>query len=412
MDIIDSDVGYLGSHHAEAYGLVWKVIGEPTHELFEKVNVYGDIKNSRLHHNFFGHYSWGSQDQVMVNNEVDHNVWYGFDPHDDSDRLIIENNNVHHNGTHGIIGSQRCDHLTIRNNITWNNGGNGIMLHRYTDFALVENNVCLNNGDSGIAIFDSRNNTIRRNTCWNNFKSGIRLSVGAADNLIEENEFAFGENFGLYLYKGGDAPFPGDDGRPKRNRFINNLVHNNSGNGLFLTSADQNVFAQNVFEANYGPLWLINGRYNLLESNTIPREVVARSQGSPNMPTISLIRNQSPISIQVDAYSSVALDDPMGRIFDPEEGGIPTTVAPEGTVITLTMAEIAKTSTVLTRSLRAVPDAGAVLITVSIWNTSGDLGKRWFVQAGSSTQVFPTRLATCPLTKRTNCSKMARWTGF
>lgn len=131
MDIQDSDIGYLGSHNAEAYGLVWKVLeakdpaarpyGALTN-LYSLVNVYGNILRSRLHHMYFGMYSFGAYGMQMMDNEVDHNIGYGFDPHDDSDYLVIERNNVHHNGTHGIIASQRCNNTTIRDNISWNNG--------------------------------------------------------------------------------------------------------------------------------------------------------------------------------------------------------------------------------------------------------------------------------------------------
>src|SRR6185503_9085387 len=40
MDIIDSEIAYLGCHEAEAYGLTWKVTG-PTN-ILDYVNVYGD----------------------------------------------------------------------------------------------------------------------------------------------------------------------------------------------------------------------------------------------------------------------------------------------------------------------------------------------------------------------------------
>jgi parallel beta-helix repeat protein len=322
-----------------------------------------------------------------MDNEMDHNIGYGFDPHDDSDFLVIENNNVHHNGTHGIIASQRCNNLIIRNNTSWNNGGNGIMLHRYCDDSLVENNRCLRNGDSGIALFDTRRETVRFNTCLYNFNSGIRCSVGAADNLIISNEFGYGANFGLYLYKGIDAPKPGDDGHPKGNRYINNFVHHNAGNGIFLTTADDNQFIGNVFDANYGPLWFINGRRNRLDSNSIPRDVIIRTQGNPSFLSSTLIRNQPVSPIQVDAYSAATFEDSLGRIFSPEEN-IPTTVTPTGTTLTLTATEIAKTSTIFTRNLQVVPDAGVALVTVSVWNTTGDLSKRWLVQAGSATRAI------------------------
>jgi parallel beta-helix repeat protein len=400
MDIIDSDVGYLGTHNAESYGLTWKVIADTNvialigniTNLYNLANVYGDIKNSRLHHNFFGVYTFGHYGGQWINNEVDHNVWYGFDPHDDSDTLVIENNNVHHNGTHGIIASQRCNNLIIRNNTSWNNGGAGIMLHRYSDDALVENNKCIRNGDAGIAIFDSFNNVIRQNTCLNNVRAGIRFSVGASDNLIEDNEFAFSDNFGIYLYKGSDAPKPGEDGRPRRNRFLRNRVHNNSSSGIFLTSANDNIFRENLFYANFGPMWFVNAKQNLLDSNSVPAGVVIRTQGNPGFGSTTVLRNQPAVTIQVDSYSSATLDDALGRAFDPEEDGINAIITPSGSTLTVTASEITKDSIVWTRNLQVVPNAGLALIDVTIWNTSGDLAKRWSIQAGNDTQSISYRV--------------------
>src|SRR5262249_2391222 len=50
MDITNSEIAYLGTDDSEAYGLVWKVSGaSPTNNLFNTVNVYGNIVNSRIH---------------------------------------------------------------------------------------------------------------------------------------------------------------------------------------------------------------------------------------------------------------------------------------------------------------------------------------------------------------------------
>lgn len=401
MDIQDSDIGYLGSHRAESYGLVWKVLeaknpadrpyGSLTN-LYGLVNVYGNILRSRIHNNYFGMYSFGAFGMQMSDNELDHNVGYGFDPHDDSDYLVIERNNVHHNGWHGIIASQRCNNAIIRNNISWNNGRNGIMLHRYCDDSLIEDNRCFHNGDSGIALFDNYRTVVRNNTCLRNLLSGIRLSVGPADNLITGNEFAEGGNYGIYLYKGVDAPFPGDNGHPKRNTFLNNNVHDNAGPGIFLTSGDDNIFAGNIFQANTGPMWFVNGQRNRLESNSIPPQVTVRMQGTPSILTSTVIKNQPELAIQLDAFSTTTFEDAIGKIFDPEEPGIATTVTPTGTTLMLTTVEIAKTSFVRTRNLRATPDAGIALITPTIWNTTGDLSKRWLIQAGSSTHNITYRV--------------------
>ena len=395
MDVIDSDIGYLGSHNSEAYGMVWKVLeakspadrpyGALTN-LYALVNVYGDIIRSRIHHCFFGHYSFGSQGQHMLDNEIDHNVGYGLDPHDDSDDLVIERNNVHHNGWHGIIASQRCNNAIVRNNISWNNGKNGIMLHRYCDDSLVEGNRTFRNGDAGIALFDNYRSIVRGNTCLENFNAGIRLSVGPADNLFENNEFAHGANYGIYLYKGVDAPAQGDNGKPKRNRFLNNWIHDNAGNGIFSTTADDNSFIRNIFERNSTLLHFVNGQRNIFESNSVPPGVTLRMQGAPDVLTSTIIRNQPALQIQVDNYSTANFEDTAGYIFDPEEAGIATAVSPSSSTLILTTVEIAKTSFVKTRAFSVKPNAGTVLITPTVWNTTGDLSKRWLTQAGSSTQ--------------------------
>ena len=398
MDIVDSDIGYLGSHNAESYGLVYKVIPGHTNyagtlsNLYVLVNVYGDILRSHLHNNFFGVYTFGAFGMHMAENEVDHNIGYGFDPHDDSDQLVIENNNVHHNGWHGIIASQRCDHLIIRNNVSWQNGRNGIMLHRYCDDSLIENNRSVDNGDSGIALFDTYRTTVRGNTCLGNGMSGLRCSVGASDNLIVSNEFAFGASMGLYLYKGVDAPKPGDDGRPKRNQFVRNLVHDNLGSGIYVTSADDNSFVANVFAATTGPFWFINSQRSRLDSNSLPNTVSMKVQGMPSLPSTLLVRNEPAVPAQVDPYSSITFDDPLGRMFDPQQSGEFATVTPGGTTLTLTGADFLRSGTVFTRNLLVVPDAGVALVSITIWNTTGDLSKRWLVQAGSTTHILTYRV--------------------
>jgi parallel beta-helix repeat protein len=399
MDVVDSDIGYLGSHDAEAYGMTWKVLESKTNatygvltNLYNVVNVYGDIIHSRLHHCYFGMYSFGAYGMRMIDNEADHNVGYGFDPHDDSDFLTIEGNNVHHNGWHGIIASQRCNNVVIRNNVAWDNGRNGIMLHRYCNESLIENNRALHNGDSGIALFDNQRTTVRGNICLKNFNAGIRLSVGASDNLIENNEFGNGANYGLYLYKGGDAPFPGDDGHPKRNRFVNNHVHHNAGVGLFINTGDDNVFAGNTFDANYGPLTLINGKRNRFESNSIPREVVVRTTGAPDFLSSTIARNQPALSIQMDLFSTTTFEDLSGKIFDPEESGLATTATPASAALTLTSAEIDRTSYVQTRNLKVTPASGSARVTVTVWNVAGSLSKRWLTQAAPGTTSITYRV--------------------
>ncbi len=246
MDVADTDIGYLGYSGAEAYGMSWKVLGP----VLDRVDVLGDVTNSRFHHNYFGAYTYGAFGMKWVNNEFDNNVSYGLDPHDDSDSLLIENNRSHDNGNHGIICSQRCDNLTIRGNVSERNKGHGIMIHRSVTNSVVENNTAARNTDTGIVVFESFDNRIVNNTMTGNLR-GIRLSVGSANNLIEGNTIAGNSSYGIYLYKGSDAPVV-NDGRPKFNRFVRNQIRDNGSYAVRASDSDDNVFDGNVFSGNKG----------------------------------------------------------------------------------------------------------------------------------------------------------------
>lgn len=45
--------------------------------MFDDVNVYGDIKDSDIHHMYYGHYSYGHQGGVWTNNKMHDNFVYG-----------------------------------------------------------------------------------------------------------------------------------------------------------------------------------------------------------------------------------------------------------------------------------------------------------------------------------------------
>ena len=379
MDIVDSDVGYLGYDGAEAYGLAWKVAGSQP-GLYDKVDVLGDVTNSRIHNNYFGVYTFGGFEMHFLNNEVDHNVKYGLDYHDDSDYLVVEGNWSHHNGNHGIIASQRCDHAIISNNVSEDNTGHGIMLHRSSDDAVVENNQVRRNSDTGIAVMDSYRNTIRGNTVESN-RYGIRLSVGSADNLVDGNDVASSTSYGLYFYKGSDAPISGD-GHPKRNTFTNNLVHGGAGQGIYLTDADYNTFANNQFFANSTTLQLSRGVGNRFTGNAIPADVVLSTTGSSSVAATTYISNQSGIRVKVDSYSSTIFEDTSGRVFNPGVPGLSTTVTPSGSSLTLTKANIGSTTvTVNLSGLQATTDSG----TASVQYVSGT---QWKTTASSATQAL------------------------
>lgn len=207
MDVLDSEIAYLGygitkgygveNHHAGGiYGLAWKTLNDS----FGKYLITGVVRNNRIHHNYYGVYTYGATGMLMEDNEVYNNIEYGFDPHDDSNNLLIVNNVAHNNGNHGIITSKRCFNNIIRGNITYGNRLHGIMLDRQSNNNLVENNETYDNVD-GIKLFDSHDNLIRNNNIRDN-KNGIRANSASSNNLFENNTIMDQSQRGIYLYEG------------------------------------------------------------------------------------------------------------------------------------------------------------------------------------------------------------------
>ena len=69
--LVISDLGWYDS---ESYGIAYKVRGFckdlSNPEIFDEVNVRGDILRSHIHHLYFGHYSYGHQGGNFSYNEV------------------------------------------------------------------------------------------------------------------------------------------------------------------------------------------------------------------------------------------------------------------------------------------------------------------------------------------------------
>ncbi|CAM9722400.1 unnamed protein product, partial [Hapterophycus canaliculatus] len=151
-------MGYLGHDDSESYGLSWKVRGfcedKSNPEVFDRVQVRGDIYGSNIYGMYYGHYTYGHEGGKWTYNQMHDNIQYGFDPHDDSDNLEIAHNKVWGNGNHGIIASKRCNNVKIHDNEVWGGAENavGIFLHRSSDDAEVYYNHVHDMKDAGMAL--------------------------------------------------------------------------------------------------------------------------------------------------------------------------------------------------------------------------------------------------------------------
>ncbi len=407
MDVLNSEICYLGTHDAEAYGLTWKLMDDTytnippgvTNSIYDLVQVHGDLLNSHIHHNFFGMYSYGLVGAHIATNEVDHNIAYGLDPHNGSDNLVIENNNSHDNGWHGIIASKFCMNGIMRNNVSWHNGldtsnphGNGLMLHRYCNGWVVENNLVYDNPDSGIAIFGCSSNIIRNNICLTNTSAGIRLSVGAAYNWIEANECGYLPQYGFYVFEGDDDPDEetGDTnlvltGRCYLNTFTNNYVHDYTNDAIKLADGDTNTFTGNLFIGSNTAFTFEEGTNNMVINNAVPSDTFVELTGSDTNSCSTTFEQQPVLSLQVDTYSTANFADSSGAIFDFGANGVATKATTTGSSASVTWKDVGLgENPVFTRNFLVATTTGSVQVTPTTWTMGGNYSKAWTAKASST----------------------------
>jgi len=202
MDINESELAYLGyfgapnrgNPYGGPYGVSWKI----SNGSFRQELSTGSLIKSKIHDNLFGIYTYGITGAVFRDNEVFENLEYGFDPHDDSNNMLIENNHVYRNGNHGIIASKRCFGNIIRGNSSQNNRLHGIMLDRDSVNNLIENNYSSGNVN-GIALYHSVENVIINNNFTEN-KIGIRANNFSKNNYFWYNQIE-NNGRGILIYQ-------------------------------------------------------------------------------------------------------------------------------------------------------------------------------------------------------------------
>jgi parallel beta-helix repeat protein len=380
MLINNSELDHLGYYAAESYGVAYKTRGcdHTNLPVCAKAGVYGSETGSHFHDNFMGTYTWGAKGLVFTNNEYDHNVMYGLDPHDVSINLTIDHNHFDYNGDHGVICSQLCDSLTITNNESDHNGMvpfmgptgdsdtpgqvHGIMIHRgVTNTVISGNYVHDQPNGAGIAIFDSAGDTVTNNTVVNN-QYGVRISVGSAGNHVTTNTITNSSQYGLFLYKGSDPPnYTTMSGHPTGNQFDSNTIDGTGSNAVKFTEADGNTISNTTFRNTGGSLMFNLSAGNVLSNLSLPsgqRVSVAGSSAEPGSVTVS--GAAAPFVLSVDSDSSAEVTSPAGQLVTVDGNAVAATVAPSGSDTHLTSAVTGTTGgvTVAPQPIGVLPAAG------------------------------------------------------
>jgi parallel beta-helix repeat protein len=164
----------------------------------------GTLVRSRFARNVFGAYSYEARDMRWIDNEFVDNVVYGLDPHDNSDRFLVEGNLAARNGRHGIIFSRFCDDNVIRRNRSTHNGWHGIVIDDGnradgpSNGNVIAENEVRDNAKVGISIDGSSRNLIVGNTI-DHQRYGVRLIRRSRDNVVRGNTITRTAADGVFL---------------------------------------------------------------------------------------------------------------------------------------------------------------------------------------------------------------------
>lgn len=279
LTVRNADIGYLGSADGESYGLAWRDVNAPTTPDELRTRVTGEVIDSKIHHNYYGIYTYQAQNMTFRGNEFYSNVRYGFDPHDYTHHVLVENNVAYNNGAHGFIISRGCNNFIFRNNKSYNNfdpGSNlahGFMLDPggadidkpqvSSANNLLENNEAYNNEGYGLRMLGSGNNTIQNNYFHHN-DTGMTLDGMAVDsvtenNVIRGNRFEANTKTGIVIREA------------YQNQILGNTLQGNLGSGIDIRKAEGNHVEANTITANgaHGLIFSDSAKQNFLLRNTI-----------------------------------------------------------------------------------------------------------------------------------------------
>lgn len=190
LDIVDSEIVWLGSDRSGAYGTSWRTGG-----------TTGSSIGTVYDRNWFGVYTFEARDIVFRQNTFSNNVYYGLDPHDYSSGLVVEDNVAFGNGSHGLIFSRGVVDSVMRGNHSYDNGGNGIVLDLESDRNVIEDNLVENNRKDGIVLLGSGDSQILDNTIRGN-RTAIRVNQSGSSGIVIEGNVMEANNAGIHAYGG------------------------------------------------------------------------------------------------------------------------------------------------------------------------------------------------------------------
>ena len=255
MDILNSDLSYLGSSDVESYGVSWR---DDDDSAIRSTRVTGSIISSTFSYNYHGIYTYQATSMVFRGNKFHHNLGYGFDPHDLSHDFIIEDNESYENGDHGFIVSRGCHDFIFRRNKSYNNRYTltdddknaqgfsidpGALCSKYENLPsyniTLEDNQAWGNDGYGVRVISGYSNTFLNNTFTTNLK-GISLEgLASTANTLRGNVIVSNTTDGVFVLANAHA-----------NLIENNIILNNGQHGVYFKGAANNRAISNTLAGN------------------------------------------------------------------------------------------------------------------------------------------------------------------
>ena len=92
LNVVNSEIAYLGDNQSDSYGLTWQVVGGAPN-----ATVHGFVKTSRIHDCELGVSSWSEGNVTWVGNTISSDTLYGFAAFDRAQQAVLAVNQVFSN---------------------------------------------------------------------------------------------------------------------------------------------------------------------------------------------------------------------------------------------------------------------------------------------------------------------------
>ncbi len=289
MDIVNSEIAYLGWGANEVSGLAWR---KRLTSANATTGATGTVQGSNIHDNYYGLFASGAYGLKILNNQVHNNLGYGIDARDSSEALEIASNDVFANADNGLVIGRQSQNNQVHDNQVHDHTQDGIVLEQSATANLISNNNAFNNR-TGIALSQASANQVQNNQLHNNV-TGVTLEAkyspsAPIDNIttgnqVVSNTIDSNSSYGIYLYARAD-----------RNTLAGNTVTHSGINGIYIKSGG-NLLNKNTVSNGVAGIVILGGENEQPPLGAVPALELG---GQNNIVINSIITANSDTGIRI-----------------------------------------------------------------------------------------------------------------